>query len=394
MSGRGRRGPSGRRLAAWSAAGLAASALLALGVLCATAGCTSVGYLAQQASGQVALMTARRPVAAVVADPATSAPLRERLQLSQRLRDFAVHELALPDNDSYRRYADLHRPAAVWNVVAAPELSLQARTWCFPVVGCVGYRGYFELAAAEAAAAPLRAEGLEVAVYPVPAYSTLGWFDWWGGDPLLSSFIGWPEGELARLMFHELSHQVAYAAGDTPFNESYATAVERLGGARWMATRADARTRTQQAQLEARRADFLALVRRHRAALDAIYRSTRSDEDKRQAKAAQMAALRSDYATLKATRWGGFDGYDRWFAQANNATLATQSAYDRWVPAFEALFHAQGDDFARFHAEVKRLAALPAAQREAALLAAMPASPVVAETPVVPAVAAASAPAP
>ncbi len=172
----------------------------------------------------------------LLADPDTDSALKARLALAQRIRDFAVSELGEPDNASYRRYADLHRDAAVWNVVAAPELSLVPKTWCFPIVGCVGYRGYYERAKADALAAELRDEGLDVAVYGVPAYSTLGRLPTggWLADPLLNTFIGYPEGELARLVFHELAHQVAFAPGDTLFNESFASTVEKIGAERWL----------------------------------------------------------------------------------------------------------------------------------------------------------------
>ena len=192
-----------------------------------------LGYLAQSVGGHLALLSAARPVPDWLDDAKTPAALRERLLLTQQMRDFAVTELALPDNASYRRYADLHRSAAVWNVVAAPELSLKLETWCFPVVGCVGYRGYFDRPDADAFGAELRAQGLEVDVYGVPAYSTLGRLpgDYFA-DPLLNTFINYPEVELARLIFHELAHQVAYASGDTMFNESFATAVERFGSQR------------------------------------------------------------------------------------------------------------------------------------------------------------------
>ena len=218
-------------------AGISASvvSVAVLAAACLSAGCASLGYYAQSVAGHLDLLARARPIDAVAADAATPAELRERLRLAQHIRDFAVRELALPDNASYRRYADLGRAAAVWNVVAAPELSLTLETWCFPVVGCVGYRGYYDRAAAEAEAAVLRGRGLEASVYGVPAYSTLGKLEWLGGDPLLNTFVHWPEGELARLVFHELSHQVVYAADDTMFNESFATAVERLGGARWLA---------------------------------------------------------------------------------------------------------------------------------------------------------------
>ena len=193
-------------------------AILLAGLL--LTGCGQMGYLAQSLGGHMRMMSAAEPVDVLLARPELDPKLRARLLLSQRLRDYAVAELHLPDNNSYRRYADLHRGAAVWNVIAAPELSLKPKTWCYPIMGCVTYRGYFDQAAAEAYARGLREdEHLEVMVGPVPAYSTLGWSTWLGGDPLLNTFIGYPEGELARMMFHELAHQVAYADDDTTFNE-------------------------------------------------------------------------------------------------------------------------------------------------------------------------------
>jgi predicted aminopeptidase len=229
-----------RRIGILTMAGAAVLGAVLLAVCLGTAGCSTAGYYAQSIGGHLALLSAARPVGDWLGEASTPEPLRQRLALAQRIRDYAVAELKLPDNASYRRYADLRRPAAVWNVVAAPELSLTLKTWCFPVVGCVGYRGYFDRSDAETLAAQLRAEGYEAAVYPVPAYSTLGRLNWLGGDPLLSTFIRYPEGELARLVFHELAHQVAYASDDTTFNESFATAVERLGGARWLAQAGDA----------------------------------------------------------------------------------------------------------------------------------------------------------
>jgi predicted aminopeptidase len=320
-------------------------------------------------AGHVDLINRARPVAEVVADPATDAALRERLELTQRMREFAVTELALPDNASYRRYADLQRGAVVWNVVAAPELSLKLKTWCFPVLGCVGYRGYFDRAGAEATAAMLKAEGWEVSVYGVPAYSTLGWGNWLGGDPLLNTFVQWPEGELARLIFHELAHQVVYVDDDTTFNESFATAVERLGGQRWLEAHASPEAREAYAALDARRQDFRALTARYRDKLQAVYAGPGSDDDKRAAKAATMAALRQEHEALKRERWGGFAGYDGWIARANNASFGVQAAYNELVPGFERLFVASGSDFARFYAEVEALAALPKDQRRARLQA-------------------------
>ena len=342
--------------------------LLAAATVCLTSGCSTVGYYAQSVGGHLGLVRSARPVPEWLADAATPAPLKARLELSQRIRDYAVSQLQEPDNASYRRYADLQRSAAVWNVVAAPELSLVLQTWCFPVVGCVGYRGYYDKPAADAFGAALHAQGLEVSVYGVPAYSTLGLlpFDAFA-DPLLNTFIDYPEGELARLMFHELAHQIAYAKDDTVFNESFATAVERIGSVRWLADHADAKARDDSERSEARRADFRALTSRYRDAFNALYRSTLSDDAKRAAKAALMIRLHADYASLKAGRWGGFSGYDGWFSRANNASFGVLAAYNELVPNFERLFEREGRDFKRFYAEVKRLAALPQVQRREAL---------------------------
>jgi predicted aminopeptidase len=345
--------------------GLAVTAAAAVAAVCLGSGCSTLGYYGQAVHGHLELMGRARPVSDWLAAPDTPAPLRDKLALSQQLRDFAVSELKLPDNRSYRAYADLQRGAAVWNVVATPELSLTLKTWCFPLMGCVGYRGYFDRAPADALAGSLQAEGWEVMVYGVPAYSTLGWTNWMGGDPLLNTFILWPEGELARLIFHELAHQVAYAADDTTFNESYATAVERLGGQRWLASRPEARTEYE--RFAQRRADWRALMQAQRGRLQALYASELDDAAKRVRKAELMTQWRAEYETLKRERWNGFAGYDAWVARANNASFGVQAAYNELVPAFERLFDREQGDFARFHAEVRRLAALPKAERRATL---------------------------
>jgi len=344
---------------------VAAAAALA----CGTSGCSSLGYLGQSVGGHLELMQRARPVDQWLADDATAEPLKRKLAAAQRMRGFAVRELHLPDNASYTRYADLGRAAVVWNVVATPELSLALKTWCFPVMGCVGYRGYFDKAGADALAASLREQALEVDVYGVPAYSTLGWTNWLGGDPLLSTFINWPDPEVARLMFHELAHQVAYAADDTTFNESFAVAVERIGGTRWLAVEGDEKSLREFEAVQVRREEFRALTLKTRIALLALYTSVLPDADKRQRKAELFEAMRTDYARLKSERWGGFAGYDAFMARANNASLAVQGAYNDLVPDFERLFGRLGGDFDAFYAEVRRLAGLPKAERHATLRA-------------------------
>jgi len=348
---------------------LLSSLALAAGALGLTSvRAADIGYLAQSVSGHFTLLRAARPVPEWLADAQTPEALRDRLLLSQQIRDFAVARLALPDNPSYRRYADLNRGAAVWNVVAAPELSLKLETWCFPVVGCVGYRGYFERAEAEAFAATLREQGFEVDVYGVPAYSTLGRLPGaFFADPLLNTFIGWPEVELARLMFHELAHQVAFASGDTMFNESFATAVERIGSRLWIAERASPAEVAAYETLESRRREFRALTLRTRDALEAVYRSDVPAAEKRAAKAVLMQRMRDDAEALKQGPWRGFAGYDAWFARANNATLGVLASYTELVPQFERLFEREGRDAERFYAAVRELAALPKDERRATL---------------------------
>jgi len=341
---------------------------LLLAAALAAGGCASTGYYAQAVRGHLSLIAAARPIEAWLADPATPAALRQRLALARELRAFAARELGLPDNRSYTAYADLARPAALWNVFAAPELSLRLKTWCYPLVGCASYRGYFDLAAAQRSAGELQRQGYDVNLAPVPAYSTLGWTDWLGGDPLLNTFIDWPEADLARLIFHELAHQVLYVRDDTVFNESFATAVEREGVRRWIAQRGDARLAEAFAQTERRRADFLALLLAHRARLAAIYAGGAGAEAQRAGKRALFADLQAAYRRLRNDSWGGFAGYDRFFErELNNAHLGAVGAYNDLVPAFEALLAREGHDLPRFYAAVRRLAQLPKAQRETAL---------------------------
>lgn len=336
-------------------------------LLSSLAGCAQISYYLQAAHGQFALLAQARPIDEWLADPQASQPLKEKLKTVREIRQFAARELALPDNASYTSYADLKRPFVLWNVIAAPALSLQPRKWCFPVAGCVGYRGYYSQQEARAYGAELRREGYDVQVIGVPAYSTLGWFD----DPVLSTFIRYPDGALAGLIFHELAHQTVYASGDSQFNESFATTVEEVGVAHWLALEGDARSRAAYALFTSRKHDFLQLLLKYRARLAAIYAAPISDAEKLQRKAATFAALKIEYQTIKAG-WGGFTGYDRWFAEPlSNAHLAAVATYHDLVPGFRALL-AQEKSFSRFYAAVKRLAAEDQEQRHQELIALAP----------------------
>jgi predicted aminopeptidase len=333
------------------------------------AGCSSAAYYGQVAQGHFALLAAARPIGDWLDDPVTPASLKQRLTRAAEIRRFAVVALDLPDNRSYSAYAALHRPAAVWNVFATPELSLELKTWCYPVLGCAGYRGYFDRAGADAMAAELRASGYDVNVAPVPAYSTLGWFN----DPLLNTFIQAPDAELARLLFHELAHQVVYVKDDTVFNESFATAVEREGVRRWLAAQGDEQQRAVYARFAQRREEFLALLLLQRRRLAEVFRSDISAAEKRARKAHILDELQQQYRRIRQQRWDGFAGYDRFFNQPlTSAHLAAVGAYNDLVPAFEAVLREQGGNLPAFYAEVRRLGALDKPARTAALRSLVP----------------------
>jgi predicted aminopeptidase len=350
----------------------------------------SLGFYWQALSGHVELLRAAKPVDDWLGSARTPQRLKDRLKLAQNVRQFAIDSLKLPAGPSYTRYADLQRPAVVWNVVAAPEFSLQPKSWCFVLAGCVTYRGYFAQADAQAFAKALQTRGYEVIVSAIPAYSTLGKLDWIGGDPLLSTFIQWNDADLARLIIHEMAHQVVYVKDDTMFNESFATAVERMGGAQWLAQMGsvqggNAQAQAAFAQRDERAQAFRALAARTRDRLKAVYTGSESSFEanfeekqalagvpsrfiatKREAKQEALDAFRAEYAHLKAS-WGGWTGYDAWVAGANNARFASLAAYDELVPAFIALYEREGRDWPRFYAAVQQLAVLPKSQRRATL---------------------------
>jgi len=329
---------------------------LALAVL--LGGCAQIGYYGQAVHGQLSLLGSAKPIDQVLADPATGDKLKARLNQVKQIRAFAVDELGLPDNASYTAYADLKRPYVLWNVVATPELSLTPLQWCFPIAGCVDYRGYYSEDGARAFADQLRGEGYDVQIGGVPAYSTLGWFS----DPVLSTFIGYSDAELARMIFHELAHQVVYAKGDSQFNESFATSVEEVGVDRWLTKFGDEKLRKAYAEHRQRQRDFLALLLKYRSMLEANYARAVDDDDKRRQKAAIFQALQDEYQTLK-VGWGGYAGYDHWFAEPlSNAHLASIATYHDLVPAFKELLR-QEQSFPKFYEAVRALAQLDKEER-------------------------------
>ncbi|MGO9932345.1 MAG: aminopeptidase [Steroidobacteraceae bacterium] len=332
----------------------AAAAVAALAA--ASAGC----YLLQSAQGQLALMSKREPIDAVIDKPTTSPALRAQLEAVASIREYASRDLGLPDNGSYKSYADVGRPYVVWNVVAAPEFSVDPKQWCYPFVGCVAYRGYFAEIKARKFAAGLGAEGLDVYVGGVAAYSTLGHFD----DPILNTMVGWNDVELASIIFHELTHQMLYVPNDASFNEALATAVADEGVRRWLKQQGRDRDLEDYLIEEERYLEVIELFNATRVQLRAVYAEKLSPAAMREDKRAAFAAMRASYSVLKA-RWGGHAPFDAWFAaDINNAHLASVATYYNCVPGFERELRAVDGDLPAFYRRVRKLANLPQKQRD------------------------------
>ncbi|HVX04566.1 MAG TPA: aminopeptidase [Rhodanobacteraceae bacterium] len=337
--------------------------LAAAGVCAALAGCSTLGYYAHLAAGEMAVLRARVPIRKMVADPQVDPALRARLELALRARAFASDTLKLPRNRSYTTYAYIHRPFVMWNVFATPALSLQPVEHCFLIAGCVAYQGFYQHDRAEAQAEKLKRQGDDVWIGGVPAYSTLGHF----ADPLLSTMDHWNKDEMIGTIFHELAHQQFYVKGDTAFNESFATFVQREGLREW---HADNHLPPPDSVGAERQTQFTQLVLATRHKLTALYASNLPDAVKRERKAQAFAEMRRDYEHLRDTQWHGNAEYDRWFdTPPNNAKLLPFGLYDRGVPAFAALFKQCDGDWTRFYAAVRKMGNRPAKQRDAFLAA-------------------------
>jgi predicted aminopeptidase len=338
--------------------GVRAALVVAL-IASASGGC----YLLQSAEGQLDLMSKRQPITEVIGASSTPPALRTQLEAVAAIRDFASRELGLPDNGSYRSYADVGRRYVVWNVVAAPEFSVDPKEWCYPIVGCVAYRGYFVEDRARHYADGLRVEGLDVAVGGVAAYSTLGHFN----DPVLNTMMGWNDVELAAIIFHELTHQLLYIPDDTSFNEALATTVEEEGVRRWL------RSQNRDADLAKRLveqqhyAQVVALLTATREQLRTVYESGLAPDAMRGRKIAEIAAMRSSFERLKHA-WGGHAPFESWFDEdLNNAHLASIATYYTCVPGFESELKAVGGNLTAFYTRVRELAKLDQEKRHALL---------------------------
>ena len=336
---------------------IAAAAAIAL------TGCSTIDYYSHLAGGEYELLSKRQPIDAVIADPHTSDKLRERLRLAQQARNFASDQLKLPRNGSYTLYADVGRPFVMWNVFAAPEFSLAPVLNCMPIAGCVAYRGFYERQRADELAASLRAQGYDTYVGGVPAYSTLGWFD----DPILNTMMRWDDDELDSTIFHELAHQKLYLKGDTAFDESFATFVQREGLRQWRASRGLGANTSHDEQREDQ---FVQLILDARGRLEKVYANHLAPDAMREFKQAEFDRLHQNYTQLRDTQWQGDKSYDAFMNEPmNNARLLPFGLYHQWVPAFAALFEQSHRDWEPFYAAVKKLADEEPDARETALKA-------------------------
>jgi predicted aminopeptidase len=353
---------------------------ITLSLILLLSGCATIDYYSQAVIGQISLLAKRRTLPDVIADPATPPAVREKLSLAIDILHFASEELSLPADGSYSTFVDIGRTYVVWNVFAAPELSIDLKSFCYPIAGCVGYRGFFAEPDARAFAKELADGGYDVFVGGVTAYSTLGWFE----DPILNTFITRDDVSLAALLFHELAHKAVYVPGDTEFNESFATAVEQEALKRWLASRQIPLAFSQYREQVARQRAVIDLIVACRSALAGLYNSGKSDEEMRPAKAELITRLKADYERLRAG-WGPYDDFKLWMGtDINNAKLGTIAAYNNWVVSFDRLLDRNHGDMAVFLADVRQLSQQNRADRDQALrqLAATTVTPALQNIPV------------
>ena len=326
--------------------------------------CRSLPYYDQAIDGQMEILRKQEPISELIEDPNTPAKLREKLIFIQEVRDFAAKKLHLPVNDHYLSYVELNRPYVVWNVYAAPEFSLTPKTWCFPIVGCVAYRGYFSEQDAHRFGDSLKQEGYDVFINGAIAYSTLGWFD----DPVLSTFANLSEPAIAALIFHELAHGVLYIKDDTAFNESFATAVEQEGFRRWQMAANDLKGYENWLSKRQRRQRFITLVSKYRAKLEALYQNGLPVNKRRNQKAFIFNQMKSEFIDLKSIH-ANLAAYEAWFKQPlNNAQLISVSTYHDWVPAFGKILSESGADLKTFYRRCRQLSKERPSERDRMLL--------------------------
>jgi len=345
-----------------------APTLALAGMIGLLAGCSTVGYYSQIVSGHMRIVMGKRPLAEIASDETIDDSIKRRLDLAQRARLFGIEQLNLPNNESYTSFYDTGQEYVTWNVVAAEEFSLNPHNWCFPIAGCVSYRGYYSKEDAESYAAGFKEQGFDVTVNGATAYSTLGWFE----DPLLNTMLDRSDPSIASLLFHELAHQQLYVGDDSTFNESFASFVEKEGLKQWQKNEQQVNPQIDQSEMakelevrKRRQKEFIALLTSTRDSLAELYESASEPDEMRQKKKQRFEQMRVDYAALKAS-WDDYPGYDQWMSQEmNNARLVAVATYNDYVPAFEVLFKESGSSFDQFYVAALELSKLPLEDRTA-----------------------------
>ncbi|MES2923657.1 MAG: aminopeptidase [Verrucomicrobiota bacterium] len=312
--------------------------------------CQTFRFYGQAIGGQTEILRKSRPNPQVIGDPATSPGLRQQLVAVEKIRRFASDHLSLPGDESYGKYADLGRKHVVWVLYAAPEFSLKPKTWHYPAVGEMDYRGYFREQDSVDLARQLRTDGHDVFIGGVDAYSTLGWFH----DPVLNTFVDYPDIDLAETIFHELTHRKVFHRGDTVFNESLANTVAEEGVKRWLRHEGRlADLRKYQGRLVKRR-EFYHEIDRSRCSLEALYASGQPAPVMRQKKAGILAKLRDQFRELR-RRWGGH-GLESWLHEdINNGHIVSLNLYADKMPAFEKLLAECGGNLDLFYKKADKL---------------------------------------
>jgi len=323
-------------------------------------GCESMQYYGHIINGHAKILNSRQSIKQLIADPQTATELKGKLKLILEIREFAENELFLPVNHHYRTYTELNRPYVTWNVYAAPEFSLTAKTWSYPVIGRAAYRGYYVRSPALSYAERLKKNGYDVYVGGATAYSTLGWFE----DSVFSTFIQHDASQVAALIFHELAHQVLYVRGDTTFNESFASTVEQVGLQRWMIYSNNPKGLQKYLAHRKRHRQFVDLVKRYRFELDSLYREDIPQMEKRHQKESIFRRLRTEYEHIK-LNWDANSAYEAWFnTSLNNAKLMSVAAYNDLVPEFLRLLQTNNNDLRQFYTACRQLAKLPQVERD------------------------------
>ncbi len=322
--------------------------------------CSTISYYSQSVGGHLSVWMKRRDMQSLINSASTKPKLKKRLRLVLKIRKFASQELGLPDNYSFKSYVNLKRKHVVWNVLAAPEFSVEPIKFCFPIVGCLSYKGYFAKKRAEKEALRLSYQGLDVTTGGVTAYSTLGWFS----DPVLSTFVNWKEADLAGLIFHELAHQLIYLSGDTTFNESFASMIEIEGVKRWMKKQGTPKLSRKYFLAKKRDDEFMRLVLKTRDRLKILYKKKITIKQMRLDKQAVFKRMRKDYVEFK-KRWMQYKGYDRFInTDLNNAKIAGASTYFEFIKSFQNLLKQQHNDLKKFYAEIFKFGKLSTDQRK------------------------------